>query len=304
MLTNFTIRQLQYFVAAAEAGSTTEAAERFFIHQSSMSAALTELEKTIGVQLFLRRRGQGIELTVTGRQLLPEARRLLRTADDFATQADSLRAGLAGPLDIGCFNTIAPAVLPELIGEFGLRHTEVDLHVNEAGQDALTAQLLSGTIELAVMYDFELPASLEVEPLYEPITHALLAPTHPLAGRESLSLGELADDPFLLIDTMPAKQLITEVFRETGTPMRVRFSSTNFDLLRALVYRGLGYCLISQPRGTNPRHWRDDSIAVPLNDPLDPVRVVVARAAGVQLTRRAREFQQFATDHYAAFRSA
>lgn len=74
--------------------------------------------------------------------------------------------------------------------------------------------------------------------------------------------------------------------------------------LRTMPSRISARSLISQPCGANPRHWRDDSIAEPLNDPLEPVRVVVARAAGVQLTRRAGEFQAFATEHHAAFRGA
>ncbi|ORB19598.1 hypothetical protein BST36_21125 [Mycolicibacterium moriokaense] len=78
----FTLRQLAYFVAAAETGSTTQAAAQFVMTQSAMSAALYDLERAVGTQLLVRYRGRGLELTASGRALVPRARELLRAADD------------------------------------------------------------------------------------------------------------------------------------------------------------------------------------------------------------------------------
>lgn len=287
MLHSFTIRQLQYFVAAAEMGSVTLAAEQFHVHQSSLSTALTELEKALGVQLFVRRRGQGVQLTATGKALLARARRLLRDSGEFALQADSLRSEMSGAVDIGCFNTIAPAVLPSLIGDFAELYPAVRLRVIEGGQDELVEALFEGRIEIAIMYGFGVPAGISKTLLYGPVPHALLPPRHALANRKSVALHELAEEPFILTDTVPARELITETFSEAGVRMNVVFSSANFDLVRALVHRGLGYSLISQPIGARPAHWRSDAVTVPLRDTLKLRSVVLAQVEGVQLTRRA-----------------
>ena len=109
----FTLRQLQYFVAAASAGSVTDAARRASRRsQSSVSAAITQLEAALGVQLLIRHHAQGISPTPEGRQFLDRARALLRDADELERFASELTAELSGTLHLGCLVTLAPLVTP------------------------------------------------------------------------------------------------------------------------------------------------------------------------------------------------
>lgn len=86
----FTLRQLRYFVSVAEEGSMAGAAERHYISQSAVSLAVSDLERALGVQLFLRRRSRGVELTAAARQVLPRMRSLLGQANDVYADARSL----------------------------------------------------------------------------------------------------------------------------------------------------------------------------------------------------------------------
>ncbi|MEO8328444.1 MAG: LysR family transcriptional regulator, partial [Candidatus Nanopelagicales bacterium] len=74
----FTLRQLEYFVAVAEAGTITAAAEQIHLSQSAMSTALADLERVFGVQLLVRHHSRGVTLTPSGEDLLVTARELLR----------------------------------------------------------------------------------------------------------------------------------------------------------------------------------------------------------------------------------
>ncbi|NYV72933.1 LysR substrate-binding domain-containing protein [Streptomyces sp. UH6] len=290
MTADFTLRQLAYFVAAAETGTTAAAAKRFYMNQSSMSAALSELETSLGVKLFIRRRGKGLELTSSGRDLLPEARRLVREIDEFASWAGSLQSELRGRLVIGCFDTIAPALLPPLLKGFAELHPDVEVDFLEGGQSELQEALLDGRIELSLMYDYGLPASLDRVVIRRPAPNVLVPADHPVAALDETDLLGLADEPFIMISTAPAKQLITAVFQAAGVTPKVRFSSANFDHIRALVQLGMGYSMISQSSGLQPLHWNDKVVAVPVSGPVPHEQLVAVLASRDRLTRRARAF--------------
>ena len=297
LLANFTLRQLSYFVGAAEAGTTAAAAQRFYLSQSSMSAALTELEAALGVQLFIRRRGKGLELTATGLDLLPEARHLVRAAEEFNGRAGALQHQLTGRLMVGCFATIAPLAMPPLLEDFAARYLEVEIDFLEAGQDELQQHLLAGRIELAVMYDFDLAPQLESRHLYRPVPHVLVPRGHQLAGRDEVALAEIAEEPFIMIETDPARPLTLQTFTAAGLTPRIRFASENFDHIRALVHRGMGYAMISHPRGIIPAHWNDGVSAVPISDPSPPTDVAMVSVASTKMTLRARTFRDFSVEH-------
>lgn len=293
MLANFTLKQLAYFVGAAESGSTSAAAERFFMNQSSMSAALTELETSLGVQLFVRRRGKGLELTNIGRTLLPEARRLVRNADEFRGLAGTLQNRLSGRLVVGCFDTIAPAILPSLLDGFRAQHPDVEVDFLEGGQDDLHTALFEGRIELSIMYDYDLPSGLDRMVIRRPIPHVLVSARHPSAARSTLSLHELVGEPFIMIKTSPARALITQVFTAAGVTPEVRFESGNFDHIRSLVQQGMGYSMVSQEVGATPAHWTRDILAIPVSDPVPATFVIIAGLEQARLTRRAHAFRAF-----------
>ena len=114
-MAEYTLRQLQYFVAAAEAGTITEAAAAMHLSQSAMSTALGDLEKAFQVQLLVRHHARGISLTPAGRELLVASRQLLAQAADLLGAAEGLGTSLTGTVHIGCFSVPAPYLLPELL---------------------------------------------------------------------------------------------------------------------------------------------------------------------------------------------
>ncbi|HFD15335.1 MAG TPA: LysR family transcriptional regulator, partial [Rhodospirillales bacterium] len=122
----FTLRQLRCFVAVAEAGSVTGAAEALALSPSSVSAAVAQLEQTLGLSLFLRHHARGVTPTRAGERVLQEARDLLRRAGALGNLASELARVPAGPLAIGCLVTLAPVVLPGLLASFLARFPAVE----------------------------------------------------------------------------------------------------------------------------------------------------------------------------------
>lgn len=294
MMSRFTLRQLEYFVAAAETSSTTDAAERLHITQSAMSAALTDLERALDVTLFVRRRGRGIALTSQGRELLVSARELLHGAEELASRATDLQANLSGSLRVGCFATIMPAVLAPLLGAFQARFPEIQIDFLEGTQAELGAALLEGAIELAITFDHDLPHGVTGELLVEQAPHVLLAADHRFANAQRVSLATIASEPFILLNAEPASTLQRATFARAGLQPNIRYSSRNWDHIRALIQFGLGYSLYSQPLGAvPPLHWHPSAVGVPLAEAMPAPPILVATRSEGRLTRRGQAFREF-----------
>jgi DNA-binding transcriptional LysR family regulator len=284
------LRQVEAFVAAADSGSMTAAAERLLVSQSAVSLAVAGLERTLGTDLFVRHRGRGLTLTAAGRDLLLPARNILADAEAMRSQADALGRGLAGRLTVGCFGTGAPLVLPALMETFERRYPGVSLDFVEGSTDVLERALLDGTCEIALMYDVGLHVPLEKEPLYSTVPYALFAPEHPLAGRQSVTLAELAGFDFVALDVQPVHEHQLGLFAYAGVEPRIRYRTSSYELLRSLVARNLGFTLlISRPYGDVSYEGRP-LVGVALGGDVKTVDVMLATPPGVRSTLRAQAF--------------
>src|SRR5690606_30033921 len=111
----YTLRQLEYLVAVADAGSISPAAGALHVTPPAVASAITELERTLHTQLMVRRKAHGVVLTPTGTFLYNRATTLLRDAEELQLATASGGAELVGPLVLGCYATLAPTIVPTLM---------------------------------------------------------------------------------------------------------------------------------------------------------------------------------------------
>lgn len=245
----FTLKQISYFVAAAETGSITLAAERVNISQPSVSSAIAMLESNFDIQLFIRHHAQGLSLTAEGQRFLREARALLRQADELENAASEISSRIAGPLEIGCLATLFPLVIPELVHLFKKQHGNVRIGALAGHQTELFESLRSGKISLLMTFDLEIPEDMAFLPLSRLPPYAYVAASHPLASRGAIRLGELASEPFLLLDLPVSREYFLGLFAQAGVAPQISGRFPHFDVIRSLVARGEGYSLANtQPK--------------------------------------------------------
>jgi DNA-binding transcriptional LysR family regulator len=287
----YTLRQLEYFVAVAETGSVTRAAARCHLSQSAMSAALAELERVLAVQLVMRQHARGIALTAAGSELLHEARRLLSQADDLQLNAAHLGGSVTGRLSVGCFNVLAPYVLPELLSASTAAYPELALDTTEERLDQLVAGLREGRTELAIGYDIDLDPGLETRSLFTVPPHVVLPAGHRLARRRRVRLEMLAEEPLILLDLPHSRDYFARLFSAAGVQPAVAYRTQSADMARALVARGGGYCVLNlRPRSAvsvNGRPYVMVSLDTPLPTAESDLRVVLLTLGELRLTRRA-----------------
>ena len=286
----FTLKQLAYFVAAGESESITGAAQAANVSPASVSAAVTHLESEFGVQLCVRHHAQGVSLTPAGRQLLDAARRLLAQAGELQFLAKGLAGSVAGALDIGCFSTFAPSVVPRLIAGFRERHPEVDIACIVGHQEELQAGLRSGRFLVALTYDLELDANLRFAALDELPPYAILPPRHPLAAKKTLNLAELAPEPLIFLDLPLSRAYFMSLFYSCGLDPNIAYRFSSNEMVEAMVANGLGYGLLNARLHVDCARDGKKFVVRPLSDRLRPLRLGLAWRADVRLTRAAEAF--------------
>ncbi len=149
-MTNLTLRQLRYFEALANEGHFGRAADICSISQPALSVQIKELEAALGMVLFERGHRQA-RLTAFGEQFGIRARDILRAVDELGDMARAAQGGLAGRLRIGVIPTIAPYLLPALIGTLGDTNAELDIHVRETITPRLLQELMDGQLDTAIV---------------------------------------------------------------------------------------------------------------------------------------------------------
>lgn len=286
----FTLRQLEYFVAACDAGSVTDAALNIPVAQSSVSAAIAQLETALGVQLLIRHHAQGISPTPAGRQFLVRARALLRDADQLERFAAELIEELSGTLELGCLVTLAPLVTPRLCQEFQREHPSVTIEMVEAGQPDLVDALRTGRLTVVLTYDLDLADDLRFEPLAQLPPHAVFAADHPLAERPRVTLAELADEPLVLLDLPLSRDYFRALFLAAGLEANVRQRTPHPEVIRTLVGNGFGYTIINA-RPVSDRALDGQPLRiVPIVPPARPMTVGLATLRVMRPTRLSEAF--------------
>lgn len=293
---NFTLVQLRYFVTAAELGSMTAASRELMVAQSAISAAIAQVERELGVQLLIRHHARGLSLTRAGERFLVEARDFLSHAAALAESARGLAGSLTGELAIGCFTLIAPFYLPALLRGFTDRHPQVRVTVAEGGIASVQRALVDGRCEAALLYAIDLALDLDVRVLTQVRPHVLLPPGHALAEAEAVSLSDLAAEPMILLDVPHSRDYFRMLH---AAEPRVRFRTSNYETVRALVGRGHGYSILNQRVATDQTYDGGRVVTRPIREDVPPLDVVLASVRGVRPTARAVAFSEACEAYFA-----
>src|SRR3954469_9129630 len=196
------IHQLRYFVAVAETGSFTRAAEREGVTQPTLSEQILRLESKkhgLNRRLF-DRLGRKVVLTDAGNELLGHAQGILAAVKEAERAVRDSAEG--GSLRVGAIPTIAPFLLPGTVTRFRKAQPTVQLPLKQDLTERLLACLRAGELDVAIMAMPVPDDRLHAEKLFtEPLVVAL-PPKHRLAAKTEVRLGDVMDEPFILLDDM------------------------------------------------------------------------------------------------------
>jgi LysR family transcriptional regulator, hydrogen peroxide-inducible genes activator len=240
------MHQLKYFVAAAETGSFSRAAEKCNVSQPSLSQQIIKLEGEIGQPLF-DRAGRRVLLTEAGRLLVEHARAALMTLENAARQLNGLRTEVRGRLSVGVIPTIAPHLLPAVVRDFLAAFPGVELTIQEDYTERLLAGLCEGNLDVAIAAAPISGERLTFEVLGSDPLLLALPKAHRLARARRVSWESVKQEAFVLINEMHCLgEQIHGLCRGQGFQPRVVCRSSQIATVQELVELGQGVSLLPQ----------------------------------------------------------
>lgn len=190
-------RHFRYALAIAEEGSFTRAAERLHVAQQGLSQQIADLERELGVRLF-ERLPRGVHLTPAGRAFLTHARAILVESASAIAEARSLVSGLCRRLRVG-FPPFAAPETDALIAHFRGQHPGIQIELDRMLSRNQAAALQDGNLDVALGFMPTSAAGIAEEAVATAVMGCVFLPAgHPLAGRGTVWLSELAPTPMLM----------------------------------------------------------------------------------------------------------
>jgi DNA-binding transcriptional LysR family regulator len=292
------LRQLRYLVALADECHFTRAAAREHIAQPALSQQIRRLEAEVGLAL-VERTTRKVALTGAGELLVARARHILSELEAATAELQTLAGVQGGRLSVGALHTMGPVDLSLLLASFHRNHPAVELTVREQSSEELAEMLRDDVIDLAFLSVTERIQSrgLQLHRLVSEELVAVLPTAHPLAGRDGVTLTELAGDPF--VSFRPGsrlRELLDSAAAGAGFEPRIALESNESRRIRSLVSGGLGVAIlprsdaagpgapVATSRLTEPALTRDITLASRLGRRHSP-----AATAFLALTRRVFE---------------
>lgn len=285
----FTLRQLEYFVAVLDHGSLTKAASESNISQAAASMAIAQLEKGLGLDLLIRTRAKRVEPTPAGVELGARARRILREAAELPDALRGSHEGMRGRVSIGCMIAISPRLIPELIRVFAAKWPDVELDFVEGNAEELQRAVEEGELDVAFIYSLQVIPGVEILAVAASRPQFMLAADHPLAGRPSLGFADLADEDVVLFDVPPSAERVIAMFHSAGVEPKVRWRSVVAQTIRGIVATGQAYSVTNVWPGIESLYTGAHVALVPINDELPENALVAAVPPGVARPRRVQE---------------
>jgi len=245
---------LTAFLAVAESGSFSTAAERLFLTQPAVSKRIAQLEQQLGTRLF-DRVGRRIRLTEAGEALLPRARQVLLDLEDMSRAISNLTGTVSGTLRIGTSHHIGLHRLPPVLRRFSREYPDVKLDIHFIDSEEAWEAVLHGDLEMGVV---TLPPQpdprLHSQAVWQDPLVFMAAPEHPLARLDRVTLETLTGYSAILPSPVTfTRRIVESLFEEQALTLNISMSTNYLETIHMMVSIGLGWSVL-------PETMLDDSV--------------------------------------------
>ena len=244
------LRHLRYFIGVAEEENVSRAALKLHVSQPALSRQIRDLEEELGF-LLLERSAKSVRLTEAGRAFLTEARAVLQRTEDAVKAARAIATGVRGELHVGYAPSLTARILPPTLRAFQAELPNVRVRLHDLSTEEMLAGLREGKLQIAFVVRLTpaLLRGLRFEELARDSICLAVAPKHPLAGRRTVSLAEVAREPLITYsrkDYPDAHENLAAMFSAIKSKPRIAEEHDSVSSLIAAVEAGNGVAIAPQ----------------------------------------------------------
>ncbi|MFR0674434.1 LysR family transcriptional regulator [Enterobacterales bacterium AW_CKDN230030176-1A_HGKHYDSX7] len=243
------------FIAIAETGSFSGAAQRLFLTQPAISKRVANLEQQLDTRLF-DRLGREVTLTEAGRALLPRAYQILNVLDDTRRALTNLSGEVGGRLTLATSHHIGLHRLPPVLRAFTRQYPQVALDIQFLDSEAAYDEVLHGRAEIAVITLAPEPhALIRATPVWRDWLDFVASPEHPLANDRTVSLADVARHPAVFPGGNTfTHHIVHRLFESQGLTPNIAMSTNYLETIKMMVSIGLAWSVL-------PRTMLDEQVA-------------------------------------------
>jgi DNA-binding transcriptional LysR family regulator len=262
---NFDLADLRGFLAVADLGSFSAAAQALHLSQSALSRRVDKLELALGVQLF-ERTTRRVELSTIGRGFLPRARNVLNEVENALIGFHDLAYRLSGEVTIACVPSAVAYFLPDVIRQYHAKYPGIRVRVIDESSSAILTVVARGEADFGLTYIGTQDADVVFQPLLEESFVVALQVGHPLTERESLTWDDLTTVDYIsLAQGSGNRFLIDQALANRDIRPRSCCEVKHVPALVSLVEAGLGVGVV--PKLAMPAEGHATLVTRPLTNP-------------------------------------
>jgi DNA-binding transcriptional LysR family regulator len=238
------LTSLKLFIAVAECGNLTRAAEREHLAVSAVSKRIAELESLIGTTL-LQRQARGVSLTPAGQSLLHHARQLMQLVQRMDAELGEYAEGVKGHVRLHVVASALTQFLPEEVESFLGRYPMVNVEMIEQTGKAIVQAVSDGQADIGVVAAQTPTFGLATFPYHQDRLVVGIPLGHPLARRKSVRFSEIASYPFIGPHASSSLAgLLAQAAKECNVTLHQRVQASSFDAMCRLVETRLGITVL------------------------------------------------------------
>ncbi len=295
-----TLMQLRYFQALAGALNYTKTAEALHISQPSLSYAIAELEKDMGIPLFSKK-NKRVFLTPYGEFFLTYVNRVLATLEEGVRMTRQMVLDPAGgTVTLGYFYSISSDFIPSIVEGFQKKYPDsgTTFHFAQHMNSDLLTELKAGRIDLAFCVTAD--SDVECAKIGEQALYAVVPNGHRLAGHESVFVRELANEKMVLLHKSSGlRATVEELFSDEGVPLHIAYETQECN--SALQFVSIGGCVTVMPKV--PAMQLQPVTAIPISDRRTYRSVFLAWRRSGALPPAARKVRDFVLEEWSDLRA-
>lgn len=258
------IQQIKAFIAIAETGSFSQAADQLHLTQPAISKRISLLEEQLSVLLF-DRVGRQVLLTQAGQHLLPHARRILAEIDSVTQSLLQLSGQISGTLSIATSHHIGVHYLPPYLRQYARRYPQVKLDLHFLDSEIAYQDIINGRFDCALLtLPHDQDAKIFAQQLWQDELLVVAGPQHPLAKLPKVSINHLSQYGAILPDpNTNTTSLVKNLFDQERLPLNIDMITNHLDAIKMLLSIGLGW-------GVLPKRLVDSNL-LPLKLKIKPL---------------------------------